>query len=55
MVPVALVQPLFKRLMTPALNKWDRSHATPAERELAREASLKSGMRGLRLAAPIAA
>jgi hypothetical protein len=41
--------------MTPALNEWDRSYASPAERELARAASLKSGMRGLNLAAPLAA
>lgn len=54
MIPLALVPPLFKRAMTPALNEWDRSYATPAERELAREASLKSGMRGLDLAAPLA-
>jgi len=55
MVPVALVPPLFKRLMTPALNDWDRSYATSAERELARAASQKSGMRGLNLAAQLAA
>ena len=55
MIPLALVPPLFKRAMTPALNEWDRSYATPAERELAREASRKSGMRGLDLAAPTAA
>jgi hypothetical protein len=52
MIPVALVPPLFKRVMTPALNEWDRSYATPAERELARAASLRSGMRGLTLATP---
>jgi len=55
MIPVALIPPLYKRVMTPALNEWDRSYATPAERELAREASLKSGMRGLDLATPLAA
>ncbi|MGA0104631.1 MAG: alkane 1-monooxygenase, partial [Steroidobacteraceae bacterium] len=55
MVPVALIPPLFKRLMTPALNEWDRKYATPAEREMARAASLKSGMRGLDLATPLAA
>ena len=55
MVPVALIPPLFKRLMTRALNEWDRKYATPAEREMAREASLKSGMRGLDLATPLAA
>ena len=55
MIPVALIPPLFKRVMTPALNEWDRSYASPAELELARVASLKSGMRGLTLAAPLAA
>ena len=47
MIPVALIPPLFERVMTPAINEWDRSYATPAERELARKASLASGMRGL--------
>lgn len=55
MMPIALIPPLFKHVMTPALNEWDRTHATPAERELARQASLKSGMRGLDLARPSAA
>jgi hypothetical protein len=55
MMPVTLIPPLFKRVMTPALNEWDQRHATPAERELARAASLKSGMRGLDLATPLAA
>jgi alkane 1-monooxygenase len=55
MMPVAMIPPLFKRLMTPALNAWDRNYATPAERELARKASLESGMRGLDLAVPGAA
>ena len=55
MMPIAMVPPLFKRVMTPALNEWDRRYATPAERELARAASLKSGMRGLEIATPLAA
>jgi len=55
MLPVALCPPLFKHLMTPALNAWDRSYATPGERELARQASLESGMRGLALAGPAVA
>ena len=55
MMPIAMVPPLFKRVMTPALNEWDRRYASPAERELARAASLKSGMRGLELATPLAA
>jgi hypothetical protein len=41
--------------MTPALNEWDRRYATPAERELARAASVRSGMRGLELGTPQAA
>ena len=52
MMPIAMVPPLFKHVMTPALNEWDRRYATPAERELARAASLKSGMRGLDLGSP---
>ena len=55
MMPIAMVPPLFKRVMTPALNEWDRRYATPAERELARAASVRSGMRGLELGAPQAA
>jgi alkane 1-monooxygenase len=55
MIPLALVPPLYKWVMTPALNEWDRKWATPAERELARKASLVSGMRGLDLASPSAA
>ena len=51
MIVVALIPPLFKHLMTPALNEWDAKYATQAERELAREASQKSGMQGLTLAA----
>lgn len=51
MIVVALIPPLFKHLMTPALNEWDAKYATQAERELAREASQKSGMQGLNLAA----
>lgn len=52
MMPLALIPPLFKKVMTPALNEWDRKFATPAERELARKASLESGMNGLDLAVP---
>ncbi|TJY59476.1 alkane 1-monooxygenase [Sinimarinibacterium sp. CAU 1509] len=50
MILVALVPPLFKRAMVPLLNDWDSRHATPKERELAREQSIRSGMRGLRVA-----
>lgn len=50
MLLIALVPPLFKKLMTPALNEWDEKQASPAERQLARKASLESGMRGLKIA-----
>jgi hypothetical protein len=55
MLPVALCPPLFKHVMTPALNGWDRNHATPGERALARQASLTAGMRGLELAGSVRA
>lgn len=51
MILVALVPPLFKRVMTPLLNDWDARYATPQEREMARQQSIDSGMRGLKLAA----
>ena len=54
MIPICLVPPLYKRLMTRALNDRNRDHATAAERELARQASLDSGMRGLALAHGVA-
>jgi len=49
MLLVALVPPLFKAIMTPALNEWDDKHASPAERRLAQEASRSSGMSGLKI------
>ncbi len=50
MLLIALVPPLFKKIMTPALNERDEVHATPAERKIARQASLEGGMTGLRVA-----
>lgn len=47
MILVSLIPPLFKHLMTPALNEWDRKHATPGELRLAAEANRTSGMAGL--------
>ncbi|HEX4880030.1 MAG TPA: alkane 1-monooxygenase [Limnobacter sp.] len=47
---LALVPPLYKRVMTPLLNHWDEHFATPEEKKLAVEASLKSGMKGLKSA-----
>jgi Fatty acid desaturase len=49
MLLVALVPPLFKSMMVPALNEWDEKHATPAERKLAQKASQGSGMQGLKI------
>jgi NAD(P)H-flavin reductase/ferredoxin len=40
---VALVPPLWHRLMTPRVLAWDRDYATPAERRLAAEANRRSG------------
>lgn len=50
MIVASLVPPLFKRMMTPLLNDWDARYATPKERDMAREQSIHSGMRGLTLA-----
>ncbi len=50
MLLIALVPPLFKKIMTPALNDWDEKQASQAERKLAQEASRRSGMDGLRIA-----
>ena len=47
---LALVPPLYKKVMTPLLNHWDETFATPEEKKLAIEASLKSGMKGLKSA-----
>ncbi len=47
MLLIALVPPLFKRIMTPAPNEWDERQASPAERKLALAASQDSGMPGL--------
>ena len=40
----ALVPPLWnRRVLWPRLRDWDLHHATPAERELAREANRRAG------------
>lgn len=39
MLVIAFVPPLFRKLMIPRLKAWDDQHATPAERQLALEAS----------------
>ncbi len=48
---VALVPPLWHRWMTPKLLHWDAHHASPTERELARQANARSGLAALALAA----
>ena len=42
-IVIALVPPLWHRLMTPKVLAWDRDHATPAERRLAAQANARSG------------
>lgn len=49
MLLIALVPPVFKKMMTPALNEWDEKHASPAERRIAKQASEHSGMSGLKI------
>jgi len=44
-IVVAMIPPLWHKLMTPKVLAWDRDYATAEERELAREANARSGMR----------
>lgn len=44
---IALVPPLWHKLMTPKVLAWDRDHATPDERLLAAQANARSGLPGL--------
>jgi hypothetical protein len=48
---IALVPPLWHRLMTPKLLEWDRRWADDAERALATAANARSGIRHLQAAA----
>jgi hypothetical protein len=48
---VALLPPVWHRCMVPRLLQWDAQHANPTERELARQANLRSGLRALERAA----
>ncbi len=43
-IVVALVPPLWHKLMTPKVLAWDRDHATPHERVLAAQANRRSGV-----------
>lgn len=45
---ISIFPPLWDRVITPALQEWDEKQATPAERKLAREQNLNSGIRALR-------
>lgn len=42
---VAMVPPLWHRLMTPKVIEWDRRYASPGERQLAARANEKSGIK----------
>ncbi|MFW6052244.1 MAG: fatty acid desaturase, partial [Myxococcota bacterium] len=44
---VALIPPLWHKLMTPKVLAWDRDYATPEERDLAAVANEKSGIPAL--------
>jgi hypothetical protein len=44
---LAMVPPLFERMMVPLLKDWDARHATPGERRLAAEQNQKSGIPAL--------
>lgn len=48
-IAVAMIPPLWHRLMIPKLKEWDRNFATAGERELARRANEKSGKRSLKI------
>lgn len=43
-IVVALIPPLWHRLMTPKVLKWDKEYATHEELALAREANARSGI-----------
>lgn len=46
-IVVAMIPPLWHRLMTPKVLDWDRRYATPDERRLAAEANARSGIPAL--------
>jgi alkane 1-monooxygenase len=46
-IAVALVPPLWHRLMSPRVLAWDRDHASAEERRLAAEANRRSGIPAL--------
>lgn len=46
-IVVAMIPPLWHRMMTPKVLDWDRRYATPDERRLAAEANARSGIPAL--------
>jgi alkane 1-monooxygenase len=48
---VTLIPPLWQAVMIPKLKAWDRDYASPAERVLAKEANVRSGVRALQTTA----
>jgi fatty-acid desaturase len=44
---IAMIPPLWHRLMSPKLHAWDRDHANAAERKLAASANARSGVPAL--------
>jgi NAD(P)H-flavin reductase/ferredoxin/fatty-acid desaturase len=48
---LALIPPLWHRLMTPKVLAWDETYATPEERKLADEANARSGIAAFQAAA----
>ncbi len=51
-IMIAMLPPLWHRLMTPKVLVWDRDYATAEELELAARANQKSGMRAFTAGAP---
>ena len=46
-IVLAMIPPLWHRLMAPKLLAWDRDYASPRERELAAQANAASGIPAL--------
>jgi alkane 1-monooxygenase len=45
-IAVALIPPLWHKLMTPKVLDWDARYATAEERKMAQQANAKSGLKG---------
>jgi NAD(P)H-flavin reductase/fatty-acid desaturase len=52
-IVVAMIPPLWHKLMTPKLLAWDKEYATPEERRMAARANAKSGIPALMEAAGV--